>query len=45
MIDDAASASLFIIFVEACVVLPVIAGCAVLAYAVFRGEARDLRYR
>ena len=45
-IYDAASApeSLFIIFVGTCVVLPIIAGYTVLAYVIFRGKARDLRY-
>jgi cytochrome d ubiquinol oxidase subunit II len=43
---QAASApeSLFIIFVGACVVLPVIAAYSALAYWVFRGKATTLRY-
>lgn len=36
--------SLFIIFVGACVVVPVIAGYSVLAYTIFRGKATELRY-
>ena len=45
-IYEAASApeSLFIIFVGACVVVPVIAGYSVLAYTIFRGKATELRY-
>ncbi|MEY3005033.1 MAG: hypothetical protein RLZZ491_2209 [Pseudomonadota bacterium] len=45
-IYEAASApeSLFIIFVGACVVVPVIAGYSVLAYTLFRGKATELRY-
>ena len=45
-IYEAASApeSLFIIFVGACVVVPVIAGYSVLAYTIFRGKATGLRY-
>ena len=45
-IYDAASApeSLFIILVGTCVVLPMIGGYTVLAYTVFRGKARELRY-
>jgi cytochrome d ubiquinol oxidase subunit II len=45
-IYEAASApeSLFIIFVGACVVVPVIAGYSVLAYTIFRGKATALRY-
>jgi cytochrome d ubiquinol oxidase subunit II len=43
---QAASApeSLFIIFVGACVVLPVILGYSAFAYWVFRGKAGALRY-
>jgi cytochrome bd ubiquinol oxidase subunit II len=45
-IYEAASApeSLFIIFVGACVVVPVIAGYSILAYTIFRGKATALRY-
>ena len=45
-IYEAASApeSLLIIFVGACVVVPVIAGYSVLAYTIFRGKATELRY-
>ncbi|NKX43300.1 cytochrome d ubiquinol oxidase subunit II [Roseibacterium sp. KMU-115] len=45
-IYEAASApeSLLIIFVGACVVVPVIAGYSVLAYTLFRGKATELRY-
>lgn len=45
-IFEAASApeSLFIIFVGACIVLPVIGGYTALTYAVFRGKATELRY-
>jgi cytochrome bd ubiquinol oxidase subunit II len=45
-IYEAASApeSLFIIFVGACFVVPVIAGYSVLAYTIFRGKATELRY-
>jgi cytochrome bd ubiquinol oxidase subunit II len=45
-IYEAASApeSLFIIFVGACIVVPVIAGYSVLAYTIFRGKATELRY-
>lgn len=45
-IYEAASApeSLFIILVGTCVVLPMIGGYTVLAYTVFRGKARELRY-
>lgn len=43
---QAASApeSLFVIFVGACIVLPVIAAYSALAYWVFRGKATTLRY-
>lgn len=40
----AAPESLLIIFVGACVVVPVIAGYSVLAYTIFRGKATELRY-
>ncbi|AHM04846.1 Cytochrome d ubiquinol oxidase subunit II [Roseibacterium elongatum DSM 19469] len=40
----AAPESLFIIFVGACVVIPVILGYSVLAYVLFRGKATELRY-
>lgn len=40
----AAPESLMIIFVGACVVVPVIAGYSVLSYVIFRGKATDLRY-
>ncbi len=45
-IYDAASApeSLFIILIGALIVIPVIAGYSALAYYIFRGKARDLRY-
>lgn len=45
-IYEAASApeSLFIIFVGACIVVPVIAAYSVLAYTIFRGKATELRY-
>jgi cytochrome bd ubiquinol oxidase subunit II len=45
-IYDAASApeSLMIILVGALIVIPVIAGYSALAYYIFRGKARDLRY-
>ena len=45
-IYEAASAlgALIIIFVGTFFVLPVIVGYAVLAYAICRGKARDLRY-
>ena len=45
-IYDAASApeALIIIFVGTCVVMPVIVGYTILAYVVFRGKARELRY-
>ena len=45
-IYDAASApeSLFIILIGALIVIPVIAAYSALAYYVFRGKARDLRY-
>lgn len=39
-----ASESLFIILVGTCVVLPMIGGYTALAYTVFRGKARELRY-
>jgi len=40
----AAPESLLIIFVGACIVVPVIAGYSVLAYVIFRGKATELRY-
>ena len=40
----AAPESLMIIFVGTCFVLPVIVGYTILAYVIFRGKARDLRY-
>jgi len=40
----AAPESLIIIFVGACVVVPVILGYSVLAYVIFRGKATALRY-
>lgn len=40
----AAPESLLIIFVGACVVVPVIAAYSVLAYVIFRGKATELRY-
>lgn len=45
-IYQAASApeALIIIFVGTCIVLPVIVGYTILAYVVFRGKARALRY-
>lgn len=45
-IYEAASApeALIIIFVGACIVMPVIIGYTILAYVIFRGKARDLRY-
>ncbi|MDN5567936.1 MAG: cytochrome d ubiquinol oxidase subunit II, partial [Paracoccus sp. (in: a-proteobacteria)] len=45
-IYEAASApeALIIIFVGTCFVLPVIVGYTILAYIIFRGKARDLRY-
>jgi len=45
-IYEAASApeSLFIILIGTCVVLPMIGGYTALAYTVFRGKARELRY-
>ena len=45
-IVEAASSpeALFIIFVGTCFVLPVIVGYTVLAYVIFRGKARELRY-
>ena len=45
-IYEAASApeSLFIILIGACFVVPTILGYTVLAYVVFRGKARELRY-
>lgn len=45
-IYEAASApeSLIIILVGVLIVTPIIAGCSALAYYVFRGKARDLRY-
>ncbi|GAB5448529.1 cytochrome d ubiquinol oxidase subunit II [Gymnodinialimonas sp.] len=36
--------SLLIIFVGACVVVPVIGGYSILAYTIFRGKATELRY-
>lgn len=40
----AAPEALLIIFVGTCFVLPVIVGYTILAYVIFRGKARDLRY-
>jgi cytochrome d ubiquinol oxidase subunit II len=40
----AAPESLLIIFVGACIVVPVIAGYSLLAYTIFRGKATELRY-
>lgn len=40
----AAPESLLIIFVGACVVVPVIAAYSILAYTIFRGKATELRY-
>jgi cytochrome d ubiquinol oxidase subunit II len=40
----AAPESLMIIFVGACLVLPVLIGYTIFAYWVFRGKAQDLRY-
>jgi cytochrome d ubiquinol oxidase subunit II len=40
----AAPESLFIIFVGACFVLPVIVAYSALAYWVFRGKATTLKY-
>ena len=45
-IYEAASApeALIIIFIGACIVMPVIIGYTILAYVIFWGKARDLRY-
>lgn len=40
----AAPEALMIIFVGTCFVLPVIVGYTILAYVIFRGKARELRY-